>query len=238
MDKKISCIIPAYNEEKYIGGVVRATLKAKANGLLSEIIVISDGSHDNTAKKAKSAGADLVIDLKENKGKANAVYAGLDKAKNKSILMLDADLVGLKNHHFEELIKTGENADLVIGYFEEDVRQNIAPQLSGQRFMNEKMTELFLQSRQRIAESRYGIEILMNRQANKEDLKTLMVPLRGILHITKTKKYGIGRALWQKLHFSLAMTNVYRKLLLSILALVVIIAIVALILWLPIFNNP
>ena len=64
--KKISCVIAAYNEEKLIGKVLETAIRAEKEGLISEIIVVSDGSTDKTADLAKIKGADNIIVLDKN----------------------------------------------------------------------------------------------------------------------------------------------------------------------------
>ncbi|MCK4883278.1 MAG: glycosyltransferase, partial [Candidatus Diapherotrites archaeon] len=64
----VVAIIPAYNEAKYIKHTVKQLKKCQSSGLIQDIVVVSDGSTDKTAKIAKDAGA-KVIELKKNKGK-------------------------------------------------------------------------------------------------------------------------------------------------------------------------
>lgn len=87
MDKKISVIIPAYNEEKNI----RETIERVRNtGSDYEIIVVDDGSKDNTYKAANDAGA-ISFRLKENKGKGAAFRKGIEEATGDIIAQVDAD---------------------------------------------------------------------------------------------------------------------------------------------------
>jgi len=65
-------IVPAYNEEKNIYNVVTS---AKKNNVFADVIVINDGSKDNTYFEAKRAGAE-VINLSENLGIGGAVQTG------------------------------------------------------------------------------------------------------------------------------------------------------------------
>ena len=89
---KISIIIPAYNEENTIKEILKRIKKIK---IKKEIIVINDGSKDNTLKilkKNKKKYFNVLIDLKKNKGKGNAIRQGLKKAKGEIIIIQDADL--------------------------------------------------------------------------------------------------------------------------------------------------
>jgi glycosyltransferase involved in cell wall biosynthesis len=86
-DNKLTIIIPAYNEEAVIGGVVARTRAAKPN---CEILVVDDGSTDQTAVVAMQAGA-KVVRHPYNKGNGAAVKTGIRVARGEVILLLDAD---------------------------------------------------------------------------------------------------------------------------------------------------
>lgn len=86
---QIYIVIPAYNEEKRIGAVVRDVRKKKYR----HIIVVDDGSQDKTSEIAKHAGA-LVVRHAVNRGKGAAVKTGIMAAKHKGatiVVTLDAD---------------------------------------------------------------------------------------------------------------------------------------------------
>lgn len=86
----VSVVIPAFNEERTVAGVVRAVI---GHPLVNEIIVVDDGSTDETAARARAAGA-RVIELPSNVGKAGAMDAGVRHASRDVILFLDADCEG------------------------------------------------------------------------------------------------------------------------------------------------
>ncbi len=109
---KIMAAIPAYNEEKYIGTVV-----LKTRQYVDEVIVVDDGSTDQTAGVARLAGA-YVIQHEQNKGKGISIQRILAEAKEKNpdiLVLLDAD----SQHNPDEipnLLKPiFEGYDLVIG---------------------------------------------------------------------------------------------------------------------------
>jgi len=91
--KTVSILIPAYNEEKYIGGVLQRVMAidTSAEGFEKEIIVINDGSTDGTANIAASFRGVKVLN-KINGGKGSAVQMGLRAAGGEAILVQDADL--------------------------------------------------------------------------------------------------------------------------------------------------
>ena len=88
--ERIALVIPAYNEEATVGAVVRDCLAALPG---AEVCVVSDGSSDATAARAREAGA-TVVALPCNLGVGPAVQAGLQWARDRGfglVVRLDAD---------------------------------------------------------------------------------------------------------------------------------------------------
>lgn len=89
MDKKISVIIPAFNEENSIDLVIK---QAKKCEYVKEIIVVDNLSTDKTGKNALKAGAKVVrCDMQ---GKGYAMEKGMEVVENEIIVFLDADIPG------------------------------------------------------------------------------------------------------------------------------------------------
>ena len=108
----VLAVIPAYNEEKEIEGIIKKTKK-----YLDNVIIVDDGSIDETSKYAKNAGA-VVLRHMVNLGKGAALKTGCDFAMKKGaklIVVLDADA----QHDPEDiprfLDKLGEYS-IVFGY--------------------------------------------------------------------------------------------------------------------------
>ena len=108
---KISCIIPAFNEESTIIDVLKAVKKVKT---IDEIIVVDDGSTDDTHKNAKSMGV-KVIKHSVNKGKGAAIKTGFSCSYGDIILFLDADLHNITPKKIASIIRPIRNdeADFV-----------------------------------------------------------------------------------------------------------------------------
>ncbi|MBU5537444.1 MAG: glycosyltransferase family 2 protein [Candidatus Aenigmatarchaeota archaeon] len=110
------CIIPAYNEEKNIGDVIK-----EVNKLGIKPIIIDDGSTDNTFNICKNNGA-IAIRHETNKGKGEAIKTGIDYLLRNHpdfthLVVIDADM----QYHPEEslaIFKSLENnnSDIAIGY--------------------------------------------------------------------------------------------------------------------------
>ncbi len=99
--QKVSVIIPAYNEEDTVAQVVNVIKKVS---FVDEIIVVNDGSNDNTESEAVNAGA-RVINHEINKGKGEALYTGYKEAECDIIAFIDADIHNLTSKKVEAMIK-------------------------------------------------------------------------------------------------------------------------------------
>jgi len=83
-----AAVIPAYNEEKHIGDVVRRTRQK-----LDDVLVVDDGSRDKTADRARDAGAEVIVHS-QNRGKGETIKTGLRHWLERQIdfvIILDAD---------------------------------------------------------------------------------------------------------------------------------------------------
>jgi glycosyltransferase involved in cell wall biosynthesis len=94
--RTVSIVIPAYNEEAFIGVLLERILKVdiESLGYRKEIIVVNDGSSDRTSEAARSfahAGV-RVIDQVPNQGKGRAVRRGVLESGGDYVLVQDADL--------------------------------------------------------------------------------------------------------------------------------------------------
>lgn len=96
---KVTVIIPTYNYALYIGEAIQSVLDQTYSLNLIEIIVVDDGSSDNTAVVLEPfiARGEIQYFYQENKGKANATKLGLKKSTGSYIFNLDADDYYLPN---------------------------------------------------------------------------------------------------------------------------------------------
>ena len=117
----ISVIMPAHNEGKHIYSNIEETVKVFRKARCSfEIILVDDGSNDNTLSEAKKAARRhsgiIVVKNSDNNGKGNAIKKGFGYAKGDFVVFLDSDL----DLHPEQLhtlfkIMRDKQAEVIIG---------------------------------------------------------------------------------------------------------------------------
>lgn len=85
---RVSLVVPAHNEEPTLAAVIEGAREAMPG--LGEVLVIDDGSTDDTSAVARSAGARL-IRLEPNRGKGEALRVGIANATGEILAFIDAD---------------------------------------------------------------------------------------------------------------------------------------------------
>ena len=133
---RVAAVIPAYNEEKHIGEVVRRTRQN-----LADVLVVDDGSADKTAERAREAGAEVIVH-EQNKGKGETIKTGLRHWMDRQfdlVIILDAD----GQHRPEEIDRfvaaalSADQPKLVLGNRMKDVSS--MPRV--RRFVNRWMSQ-------------------------------------------------------------------------------------------------
>lgn len=213
MFKTITTIIPAYNEERHIKKVLKVAKKALDLGIISEIIVVDDGSQDKTAKIAENFKV-KVLHLPENKGKAQAMAEGLKIATGEITIFIDADLINLKVYHLKKLIKPllkNKNymtiARFTNGRLPTDLAHILNIGYSGQRAAKTEAFRKIFKKIKNIEKIKYGIESIINDRAEELKIKTLIVEWPGVSQVMKEEKHGLilGLIFRLKMYFSMGL---------------------------------
>lgn len=191
---RVAAIIPALNEEETVGDVIQVLSNSE---FIDEVIVVSDGSTDNTAKVARQAGATQVIELEESVGKGEAMRLGVSKTRAPVVAFLDADLIGLSDQHIEQLVfpVLYGARDMNIGLRDKGPvlsgLQKHLPLISGERAMKRQIIEgihpKYLQG--------YMVETAMNHYCRKHNRPFETVTLKKLQIKRKYEKVGLLKGL-------------------------------------------
>jgi glycosyltransferase involved in cell wall biosynthesis len=190
----IAAIVPAYNEGARIKNVLETLI---SSGLFKEIVVINDGSVDETESIVKEFSGITYLKNEQNCGKGYSLERAVKSTISPIIFFCDADLRGLEHKHLKEIIEpvvSGKYA-MFIG-----VRKNILQNTmslvalnSGERAMKREVWEQ-LPSRYKIG---FRVEIALNvftkRRFGGFGYKKL-----GYYQTLKEKKYGFIKGIIQR----------------------------------------
>ncbi|KKP52855.1 MAG: Glycosyl transferase [Candidatus Roizmanbacteria bacterium GW2011_GWA2_33_33] len=178
----ISVIVPAYNEEKKIGGVLKSLINSS---LVDEIIIINDGSSDNTLSIVRKFKKIKLINLKKNHGKSYAIVKGIEKSIGDIVVFIDADLTGLNDSHLAKLTNPlilGKK-EVVIGYPNDIKTDKLFLPLSGERAYWKKNLTPYLRE---MSKKGYGLELYLNYIFRNKKMQ--LFPLNGVKTTLKYEK--------------------------------------------------
>lgn len=110
----LSVVIPAFNEEHAMRATVQEVRDAmEATGIPYEIIVVDDGSHDNTRAEAEASGATVLIN-QVNMGYGASLKRGVRHARHEYIAILDADGT-YPGRYLPEFLALCRDQDMIVG---------------------------------------------------------------------------------------------------------------------------
>ncbi|MBD3204648.1 glycosyltransferase [Candidatus Woesearchaeota archaeon] len=207
MTKFCSCIIPFHNEHKTIIPVLEEISKVK---LFHKIICVNDGSTDSSPNLVKKFFPEVVlINLKKNSGKTNAVKKGLELVNSEFVLLIDADLKNLKSEEISRTIlkmKNSSNVDMIIlkrlnsSFHIKLFRANTV--LSGERII--KADDLGNILKKNI--HGYLLEFAINEYMIKNNKKVFWTPSSAV-NSFRAKKWGIKKSIKTNLNMLIAFSK-------------------------------
>jgi glycosyltransferase involved in cell wall biosynthesis len=193
----VAVIVPAFEEAATVAGVVAVVRRHPA---VAEVVVVDDGSRDDTAARARAAGA-RVLRQAENRGKAQAMERGVAATTAPLLLFVDADIVGLRTEVLDELVDeaTRGGKDMFIAMV---ARKRFAgwlghvlPVLGGTRILPRELWAALPPRYKR----GFRIEIALNHFAARAGLIAGHRMIPGLAHVIKERKRGFWVGLRQRL---------------------------------------
>lgn len=197
---RVAVVVPAFNEAPRILAVLEPLSSCH---LIDDIIVVDDSSQDETSGVAATMQSVRVISTPRNLGKGGALHAGFASTDADIVCTIDADLVGLTSAHLADLIDpllADEGVAMTIGQFvggrkRTDWAQGLVKSISGQRALRRS----FIETLPDMVDSRFGVETLITRHAEKVGARVVVVPMGGVTQIMKEEKLGVGEGVKERL---------------------------------------
>jgi glycosyltransferase involved in cell wall biosynthesis len=190
----IDAVIPARDEASTVAAVVVA---AKGCSYVREVIVVDDGSVDDTAAQASAAGA-KVVDHHPGGSKGRAMEVGVEASDAGAILFVDADLTGLSSAHLDDICRPflEGRAVMSIGTFDYGRRWNWLvlrfPPTTGERIVPRWVFDAVPPHKRH----GYTIEVMLNEVIAEGHLPTTARVMKGVFHRTKREKFGWAQGTW------------------------------------------
>ncbi len=185
-------MVPARNEAPTVATVVEACRRCAA---VREVIVVDDGSVDDTAERAAAAGAKVIHRGDAGRvvggSKAHAMEAGVAASDAPALLFVDADLLGLTSDHLEQVCRPflDGTATMSVGWFDYGAWNPLVlrlPPTTGERVVPRWVFEAIPPEKR----DGYTIEIMINEVIAEGRLPTTATIMRGVTHRTKRQKLG------------------------------------------------
>jgi polyisoprenyl-phosphate glycosyltransferase len=191
---KVDVVVCALNESKTIADVVGSL---KSVDVVERVIVVDDGSTDNTAALAAAAGA-YIVRLETNVGKASAMRRGLAEVTTDDVLFWDADLLGITDDTVFRMLDPHliRRTNMTVGVIQ-TFGQKVAPEWSGQRLLAASAMREFFDAHPELA--RFSVEREITEWAKEKGWQIEYIPLPGIKHLQKEQKRGFLKGFYDRL---------------------------------------
>lgn len=192
---RISCVVCAYNEADKIMNILSAV---QHHPVLAEVIVVNDGSTDDTGMCNWAFPGVRIISYMPNRGKTYALSQGIAAATGDYLMLLDADLAGVTPADIQALAEPVLNGWAQVSI---SLRRNSLAIyrfigldfVSGERVIPARLVKRFANVMARLP--RWGGEAFINSLITRERLSIAVVDWRGVFNIRKSQKLGQWRGM-------------------------------------------
>lgn len=202
--RSVSAIVPAYNEGTRVGQVLEVL---KSHPGLAEVILVDDGSSDDTWRVGRDLGV-VVLRHGKRRGKAQAMETGVEAATSPVVFFADADVRGLTHSIVDAIIepvRAGET-EMFIGmrnrtiYYVRMVLRFV-PLLGGERALTRR---LWYETPPAFRRG-FKIETALNYFASRDGKNFRFEVFPGLTQVIKERKYGYFRG-------KVARVDMYRQI--------------------------
>ncbi|HEX2253306.1 MAG TPA: glycosyltransferase family 2 protein [Thermoanaerobaculia bacterium] len=187
----MAAIVPAYNEQETLADVLTVL---KETPLVDEVLVVSDGSTDDTVRISQQLQV-KTIHLRKNYGKAMAMAIGVAHTEADVLVFVDGDILNLSGYLLGQLVEpvVSDRSDMVIGvrnrgWLINAIHRKTGPLLSGIRCVRreifEAVPEAYLQG--------FTVETALNWAARQLGRRCATVVLCNLRHMVKERKRGLS----------------------------------------------
>jgi glycosyltransferase involved in cell wall biosynthesis len=158
---------------------------------IRHVIVVDDGSEDDTAELAAGAGARVIRRGGHEGSKAQAMQAGVEASDAEAILFVDADLLGVRAEHLDAICEpfAAGRAVMSLGTFDYGVWNPLVlrfPPTTGERVLPRWVWDAVPPAKR----EGYKIETFINEVVAEGRLPVTAQVMRGVTHRTKRDKFG------------------------------------------------
>jgi len=187
---RVAAIVPAFNEQETLADVLKVL---KETPLVDEIVVVSDGSTDDTVTIARAMGA-RTIHLRRNHGKGTAMATGVANTTAPVLVFVDGDIMNLSGYLLYQLIDPvisgGAAMNVGIrhrGWLLDAVHGRFGPLLSGIRCLERRVFEALPEE----TLGGFAAETALNYSCRRQGLPLTTTVLYDLKHLVKERKRGL-----------------------------------------------
>jgi len=208
---RVAAIVPAYNEAETLIEVLKVL---QATPLIHEVLVVSDGSTDDTVEIARSRGL-RTIHLRQNQGKGIAMAVGVAHTDAPILTFVDGDILNLTVDQLTRLIEPvlSGQSDMNVGVRDRgpalnDFQRRHGPLLSGIRCLRREIFEAVPESHL----EGFAIETGLNWACGELGMRITTTVLHNLKHLVKEKKRGLVRGFRARMRMFAAVFGAYMVL--------------------------